>query len=566
MVGLAQQEELQRRHGGQAVVDIIEGQLIDVQLALPARAPAIEGQAVKVDPGAVFLFQTEPDVVALVGRQGGVLVHDVLELVHFAPVRQEDQALLGVGQGVLGGIGPEQQFVPGSGQKLHGHRVDLSALHTGALEVLGDGVVPGGQIALEGVAGLVGQHVHIAGGVVPVGKDEGGLVVGQDGHIAAVGLAGPAQDVEQLVVLHKVDERGRLGAQLMVHGAGGVHPHLVALDRHGVAVRERHVQVREGGVLDAGAFGAAGHDLGQQGHHVPGHLIPKDANLLGAVADPVHPRIGQLAVVVVAQNGRLPVQVLDGALIQLVELGAVGVKVAGFGLKGGPADGGVQALLIGSQLGDGQLLAVQLHQRAAVQPLVQAGNGVGLLLQGGDAAVHREDGVAHPRHAGGAEGFGQGVQMGVGQNGPVDFHLGAGHGRAVLVEKVLLGLPVGVAGIAGVVDVGEVGGGAERAHGGALVVVDLGQGLAGGGGSRVGGKLPALGQDGVDVGACVGHFTELHSGDSPSCSYPESRMPHDTYSIPRKCEKRKRLPPLARKNESPRLHRVARWWAGALLA
>ena len=329
----------------------------------------------------------------------------------------------------------------------------------------------------------------------------------------------------------------------MVHPAGGVHPHLVALDRHRVAVREGHVQVGKGGVLDAGPPGAPGHHLGQQGHHVPGHLLPEGADLLGAVADPVHSGVGQLAVVLVAQDGGLLVQVADGPLVQLVELGPVGVEVASFRLEGGAADRRVQALLVGAQLGDGQLFAVQLHQRAAVQPLVQAGDGVGLLLQGGDPAVHCEDGVAHPRHAGGAKGFGQGVQVGVGQNGPVDLHLGVGDGGAVLVEKVLLGLPVGVAGVAGVVDAGQVGGGAEGAHGGALVVVDFGQGFAGGGGGRVGGKLPALCQDGVDVGACVGHFTELHSGDSPSCSYPESRMPHDTYSIPRKCEKRKRLPP-----------------------
>src|SRR5699024_7171866 len=124
-----------------------------------------------------------------------------------------------------------------------------------SLQVIGDGFVPGGQIALKGVAGLVGQHIHIGGGVVPVGKDKGGLVGGQDGHIAAVGLAGTAEDVKQLVVLHEVDELGRLAAELVVHGAGSVHAHLIALDRDGVAVGESYVQVGKGGVLDAGAPG-----------------------------------------------------------------------------------------------------------------------------------------------------------------------------------------------------------------------------------------------------------------------------------------------------------------------
>ena len=82
VVGLVQQEELQSGHGGQTVINIIEGTLINVELTLPAGAAAVEGQAVKVDPGTVFLFQLEPDIVPLVGGQVGVLVHDVLELVH----------------------------------------------------------------------------------------------------------------------------------------------------------------------------------------------------------------------------------------------------------------------------------------------------------------------------------------------------------------------------------------------------------------------------------------------------------------------------------------------------
>ena len=101
VVGEAQQKELQGGHGGQAVVDIIEGALVDVQLALPPGTAAIEGQVVEVDPGAVLLFQLEPLGVALVRGQVRVLVHDVLELVHFAPVGQEHKAVLGVEQGIL---------------------------------------------------------------------------------------------------------------------------------------------------------------------------------------------------------------------------------------------------------------------------------------------------------------------------------------------------------------------------------------------------------------------------------------------------------------------------------
>ena len=93
----------------------------------------------------------------------------------------------------------------------------------------------------------------------------------------------------------------------------------------------------------------------------------------------------------------------------------------------------------------------------------------------------------------------------------VDLGDGVGDGGTVGVEKVLLGLPVGVPGVTGVVDVGQVGGGGIVGHGRALVIVDLDQSLIGVGRSGVGGKLGAAGQNGVDVGACIGHFTELHS-------------------------------------------------------
>ena len=62
----AQQEELQRSHGGQAVINIVEGALINVELALPAYTAAIEGQVVEIDPGAVLVLQFQPDGIALV--------------------------------------------------------------------------------------------------------------------------------------------------------------------------------------------------------------------------------------------------------------------------------------------------------------------------------------------------------------------------------------------------------------------------------------------------------------------------------------------------------------------
>ena len=506
----AQQEELQCGHGGQAVVDIVEGALVDVELTLPARTAAIEGQIVEVDPGAVLVLQLQPSLVALVGGEVGVLIHDVLELIHCAAVGEEEEAVLGVEQGVLVRILAEEQVMPRRGEELHRHRVDLGALHAGALEVGGDLGVALGDIALEGVAALVGQHVYVSRGVVPVGEDEGRLVRGQTGHIAAGHLAGTALDVEQLVVLHEVDELRRLGAEFVVHGAGSGHPGIVALDGLGVAVPEGEGQVGEGGVLDAGALVLEGDDFLQLRHDVMGHLLAEALDVLGAVADAVHPHIGKLAVVVIAHDLSLLVQVLDDLRVQLVQLGAVGVEVAGLGLIGGAAGGGIGALLVGAELGDGKLSAVELHQRTAVDLLIGADEGVVLLLQRYGALVHAEHSVLHASHAGGAEGLGQGIYMGVGKESAADLDAGVGHSRAVGVKEILFGLPVGVAGVAGVVDIGEVRSGSVVGKSAALLVIGLHKGLAAVGGCGFCRQLLAAGQQCVDVGAGIGHLTEFH--------------------------------------------------------
>ena len=212
----------------------------------------------------------------------------------------------------------------------------------------------------------------------------------------------------------------------------------------------------------------------------------------------------------IAHDLSLLVQVLDDLGVQLVQLGAVGVEVTGLGLISGPADGGVGALLVGAKLGDGELLAVQLHQRTAVDLLVGADEGVVLLLKGHGALVHAQHGVLHAGHAGGAEGLGQGVQMGIGEEGAADLDAGVGHCRAVGVKEVLLSFPAGVAGVAGVVDVGKVRGGVVLCKGFALLVVEPDKSIAVWCGSGLCGQLFAPGQQGTDVRAGIGHFVEFH--------------------------------------------------------
>ena len=100
--------------------------------------------------------------------------------------------------------------------------------------------------------------------------------------------------------------------------------------------------------------------------------------------------------------------------------------------------------------------------------------------------------------------------MGVGEEGAADLDAGVGHCRAVGVKEVLLSLPGGVAGVAGVVDGSQVGGGVVIGKCAALLVVDCDQRFAGGSGFGFGGQLLAAGQQRVDVRAGVSHLTEFH--------------------------------------------------------
>ena len=64
-------KELQGNGGCQAVINIVERAFKDMQLALPACAAAIERQVAELVPGAVFLFQLQPDGIAFIRRRSG---------------------------------------------------------------------------------------------------------------------------------------------------------------------------------------------------------------------------------------------------------------------------------------------------------------------------------------------------------------------------------------------------------------------------------------------------------------------------------------------------------------
>ena len=74
--------ELHRAHRRERVVDVVERVEVDVQLVIPVAAALHEGVIVVLAPGHVLLLQQAPLVRPLLGRQLGMGIADVLELVH----------------------------------------------------------------------------------------------------------------------------------------------------------------------------------------------------------------------------------------------------------------------------------------------------------------------------------------------------------------------------------------------------------------------------------------------------------------------------------------------------
>ena len=184
-------------------------------LALPRASVAIEGQpVVEINPRHIYARQPPPLVVALGGSELRPLIDDVLEVVHHRAVGDKGQRAGEMGIQELARVGAEEALRPRPREKLHGHRVHLAGLHRRPLA--GGGHDEASGIVGEGVAGLMRDDLHIAGGAVEVGENERRAVVRQARAVAAAGLALAREHVEKSAVEHEVDELRRFRRELVI--------------------------------------------------------------------------------------------------------------------------------------------------------------------------------------------------------------------------------------------------------------------------------------------------------------------------------------------------------------
>ena len=504
-----------QRHGlREAVVDIVEGAGIDVVLLLPALAVAVERDvAVQAQPGHVDAEQALPLGMALRGGQVGLFVGDMLEVVHRRAVGDEGQRPGQVAVAELGRVGAEEAFGPGPGEELHRHRVALAGFHRGpgVLHRHAVAVHPGGK----GVARLVGDDLDVALGAIEVGKDEGHVVIGEGGAVAAARLAGGGQHVEQLAVHHGAEEGAGLGGEFVVeflpHGQnviGAAHRARVAGAEHqrlvGIAQRVGNAQP-----LGLGAADAVG-----QRHQVLDDGGAELFNVRLGVAVALHAVVAQRGVALVPELFAHAVPQVDEFVVDRIHAGLVLLEPGSLGLPGGQAAGVVGVGLEGFELAQRVDAALKRNLGAGQQLLVFLGELVFPLHIGDDRGRERlagDFGIGEHQFAVlgrkfGAEGAGQqrgrkgvaaGLQFGVGG-----------------VPELLLGVVELVPRVDAVADAGQLRLGGDVAF--QRVVVQK----SGAGGFIVG-RVAQPGRDGVvlglhrgQVGAMVGHFGKGH-GDAP---------------------------------------------------
>lgn len=160
MIPAVPDEILEGADLSQGVVQVVEGHAVDVGLLLPARAAFQIGEAGVIQVRQEFLFQLAVLAVALGGRSVRMQVDPLLEGVHRGAVGQKLDGGGHMAVVVFFRVRAEEAGDPGMGEELHGHGVDLRYLHGVFLEHAGRHIPL--QIALQRVAGLVGQHVYVA--------------------------------------------------------------------------------------------------------------------------------------------------------------------------------------------------------------------------------------------------------------------------------------------------------------------------------------------------------------------------------------------------------------------
>ena len=222
----------------------------------------------------------------------------------------------------------------------------------------------------------MGEHVHVRGGAVEVGEDEGHLILRQEGAVAAVGLAGLGLQIEELHVHHVAEEAAGFRAQLPIHLQGALHQLVLVALGHGVAGGEHVGLVVEVELVHADALGLGLADAVAKGHQIAQDLLAEAGHLFWSVIAAALAHVGDGDEVFIAHGLGHGVAQLDQAVVDVVEEVLVFGEEAGPGLEGLLADGAVVVLHELEQPVDVANLAPAFHLAGGHALLVFGGQAV----------------------------------------------------------------------------------------------------------------------------------------------------------------------------------------------
>ena len=153
------------------------------------------------------------------------------------------------------GVLTEEILRPGPGHELHGHGVHLAALHAGPDITHGHPLAV--SVGREGVARLVGHHLHIVLRAVEIGEDEGNFIIGQAGAVAAALLPLGGEEVHELVFPHGAEELAGLGRELDIEFSALGQDIIGRTDGAGIATAELQRRLPSAKVLVLTSYGEA---------------------------------------------------------------------------------------------------------------------------------------------------------------------------------------------------------------------------------------------------------------------------------------------------------------------
>ena len=229
----------------------------------------------------ILLLEIAPDGFPALRIQRRILIDNILELIHHGSVRNEHHGIFKMHLDITGRVTSEEAVNPGFRKEFHRHGMGLCRLH-GDIRMFTNRIISG-EVSLEGMATLMGDHICIIRSSIEVGENEGRSVVRDISHISAGCLILPALYIEEFILTHKIHEFTGLRRQLSIEFPAGCEYLLVVTDWHGIPLIEVNSFIKIHQMVYAQALSSSLMQFFHKGNKILLHLPAEGSNLLCSI-------------------------------------------------------------------------------------------------------------------------------------------------------------------------------------------------------------------------------------------------------------------------------------------